>query len=194
MRWGLRGDPQAIPGIEQASGFPTKLAAEQLRKLNRRQAPSTLEQATAKNLKNLRKARAFRDDSCPDQANHQVDLTVGGCGDGVTRSKIQLGWRPGALFGTHGAVGSNSMCTPTVMREWIDVEPGSNLDPGELRTTQVVVGGGGEDDPMQGVRPDSLSVTQHIEALRPAKAEGLPVPPWLTSFATHAEDGETFWA
>lgn len=199
------------------SPFPTSVANEQLRRLRRRQAPSTVEEASTKNLKNLAKAAKFEVAGIRDEATRRIPLDVCGRGCPVLREKVLGGWRPGPPFATHGSVGANDLCSPSAMREWIAAEPGAMIEPAASAARKAWPGG-----PMtsnkaaateafrvrqagaQGsglgkaaglpIAVPSLTVNRRIEELRPSAAAGCAVPQWIPRFAAAAAAGENLWA
>jgi hypothetical protein len=181
-----------------------ELASEQLRKLRRRQALGTLEQAKNKNSKNLQRARAFALHDVALDATRIIPLVISGRGCEISRVKIAGGWTPGPTFATHGDVGFNSLCSPSAMREWLAAFPGAYLDRLDHKrawsggvvistgrrldsTTKIVTAAGSVSVP-------SLSTMERIAELTPNSAETLVVPAWLTQFAEAAPAGEEFWA
>jgi hypothetical protein len=143
----------------------------------------------------------------PAQTPSSITFTIHGKACGDTRAKLSKGWRPGPPFATHGAIGANKLYTPTVLREWLTIEPGDWVtfstsssqwadgpvieDHEAARLAHLLALGLAH---VTVVRPLHLSVHEHVEALRPSTAQGVTPPEWLRRHAAHAQVGEDFWA
>lgn len=194
-RWHPAIGPSACGVGISLSAFPEALALEQLRKLRRRQAHCSVEQAHNKNSKNLVRAGKFPLGGVAETATRRIPFSILGRGCADMRSRVADGWVPGLPFATHGEVGANAQCTPTAMREWIAAVPGAWVvalpDPtAKFACLAPLLPVSPHDCGILDVIPDA----DRIARLTPASATDLATPSWLAIFASAASAGETFWA